>query len=325
MPRIARLINREEKTAYHLMSRTALDGFPFGDIEKDELVKIIKKFSKLFFVDVFGYCIMSNHFHILGQIYPETYFSDEEILKRCKAHYGEDFILSEEQMSFYREKLSSLSDYMKEIKQSFSRYYNKLHNRRGTLWGERYKSLIVENGETLVNCLAYIDLNPVRAGIVEKPEAYRWCSLGYHVQANNKDDFLSLDFGLMEFGVKDESERLRLYRDFVYEKGHTKQKGRRGDEVTGRRDTTEGETRGMGAGEKREGIRTGKGFEISAIEKFKYRSRYFSDSGIIGTKAFVARHYQTFKHHFSSKHEKRPKTIRGLDGIYSLKRLSEKM
>jgi len=62
MPRIARLINREEKTAYHLMSRTALDGFPFGDVEKDELVKIIKQFSNLFFVDVFGYCIMSNHY-----------------------------------------------------------------------------------------------------------------------------------------------------------------------------------------------------------------------------------------------------------------------
>jgi hypothetical protein len=42
------------------------------------------------------------------------------------------------------------------------------------------------------------------------------------VQANNKDDFLSLDFGLKEFATKDESERLRLYRKFVYEKGHIK-------------------------------------------------------------------------------------------------------
>jgi len=67
-----------------------------------------------------------------------------------------------------------------------------------------------------------------------------------------------------------------------------------------------------------------KDFEIAAIKRFKYRSRYFTDSGIIGTKAFVAHHYQAFKHHFSSKHEKRPKTIRGLNGIYSLKRLSEK-
>ena len=64
-------------------------------------------------------------------------------------------------------------------------------------------------------------------------------------------------------------------------------------------------------------------FETGAIEKFKYRSRYFTDSGIIGTKTFVAHHYQTFKHIFSSKHEKRPKTIQGMAGIYSLKRLSQ--
>ena len=257
---------------------------------------------------------MSNHFHILAKMLPGRDFTDEEIRERCKVHYGDEFWLSDEQVVYYREKLSNPSNYLKEIKQSFSWYYNKQHNRRGTLWGERFKSVIVENGETLINCLAYIDLNPVRAGIVEKPEAYRWCSLGYHIQTNNKDDFLSLDFGLTEFGVLNGEDRLKYYRQFVYEKGGLD---------AGRRDTTEWETRGMGDGEKREGIRTGKGFEISAIEKFKYRSRYFSDSGIIGTKAFVARHYQTFKHHFSSKHEKLPKTIRGLNGIYSLKRLSE--
>ncbi|MDM8517811.1 hypothetical protein QUF76_16570 [Desulfobacterales bacterium HSG16] len=49
---------------------------------------------------------------------------------------------------------------MKDIKQSFSRYYNKLHNRKGTLWGERFKSVIVEEGQTLINCLAYIDVIP---------------------------------------------------------------------------------------------------------------------------------------------------------------------
>jgi len=46
-----------------------------------------------------------------------------------------------------------------------------------------------------MNCLAYIDLNPLRAGIVSRPEDYRWNSLGYHVQTNNRDNFLSTDFG----------------------------------------------------------------------------------------------------------------------------------
>jgi hypothetical protein len=74
------------------------------------------------------------------------------------------------------------------------RYYNKRHHRRGYFWGDRFKSVIVDKGETLVNCLAYIDLNPLRAGIVDRPEDYRWNSLGYHLQTQNKDQFLSTDF-----------------------------------------------------------------------------------------------------------------------------------
>jgi hypothetical protein len=60
--------------------------------------------------------------------------------------------------------------------------------------------VIVENGETLINCLAYIDLNPLRAGLVKRQEDYRWNSIGYHIQTGNKDNFLSMDFGLKEFG-----------------------------------------------------------------------------------------------------------------------------
>ena len=105
---------------------------------------------------------------------------------------------------------------MKAIKQDFSVYYNRKHRRKGTLWGERFKSVIVENGETLVNCLAYVELNPIRAGIVKKPEDYRWNSLGYHAQTNNAEDFLTLDFGVAEFGEVDAEEGLRLYRKFVY-------------------------------------------------------------------------------------------------------------
>ena len=127
------------------------------------------------------------------------YFNDEEIRKRCKAHYGEDFEVSDEQVAGYRVKFSNLANYMKEIKQAFSWYHNQRHNRRGTLWGDRFKSVIVENGETLNNCLAYIDLNPLRAGIVGRPEEYCWNSLSDHVQINNQDNFLSTDFGLKEF------------------------------------------------------------------------------------------------------------------------------
>ena len=155
--------------------------------------------------------------------------------------------------------------------------------------------MIVDNGETLINCLAYIDLNPVRAGIVEKPEEYRWSSIGYHVQRNNEDGFLSLDFGLKEFGHKNPSERLTHYRRFLYEKGGIVD---------------------LEKERKRE-------FKLNEFDRFRYRTRYFIDSGVIGSKEFVDRIYQQFKHYFTSKHEKCPKAIKGLEGVYSLKRLSE--
>ena len=66
-----------------------------------------------------------------------------------------------------------------------------------------------------------------------------------------------------------------------------------------------------------------KDFEISRISRFRYRTRYFTNSGIIGSKGFVSENYRRFKHLFHSKHEKKPKPIKSLDGLYSLKRLSE--
>ena len=219
MPRIARMIVPDQKTVYHVMSRTALDGFPFGDVEKDELVKIIFQLSRVYFSEILGFCIMGNHFHLLVRMIPDHYFPHDEMKKRYKRFYGNELGFSPQKEASLRDKWANLSEFIKEIKQSFSRFYNKRHHRRGTLWGERFKSLIVENGETLINCLAYIDLNPLRAGLVQSPEDYRWNSIGYHVQSGNRDDFLCLDFGLKEFGVLDTKERIRRYRRYLYEAG----------------------------------------------------------------------------------------------------------
>jgi putative transposase len=168
--------------------------------------------------------------------------------------------------------------------------------------------VIVDKGETLVNCLAYIDLNPLRAGIVDRPEEYRWNSLGYHVQTNNRDNFLSTDFGLKEFNVKSKKERIKRYRRYVYEAG-----------AINRPDKMQAKVIDDKIVEKEQN----NDFEMSRIRRFRYRTRYFTDSGVIGSKEFVSTNYQRFKHLFYSKHEKKPKPIKGLEGMYSLKRLSE--
>ena len=65
MPRIARLVVKEEKAVYHVMSRTALDGYVLGDVEKDFLLNHIKWLAKVYFAEVLRFCIMGNHFHLL--------------------------------------------------------------------------------------------------------------------------------------------------------------------------------------------------------------------------------------------------------------------
>ena len=193
---------------------------------------------------------------------------------------------------------------MREIKQKFARYYNKKHDRCGYFWGSRFKSVIVENGDTLINLLAYIDLNPLRANLVERPDDYRWCSIGYHVQTNNKSSFLSCDFGLTAFNDAPEAERLRDYREFLHEKGDIEiTKGTRIDKAVMRNERSVN-------------------YELTTINRFKFRTRYFTDSGIIGTKGFVNRYYEQFKDYFNPCRTKKPNKISGSDGIYSLKRLT---
>ena len=225
MPRTSRLIVTNEKAVYHVMSRTALDGFPLKDIEKDFMLDLIKSYSALYFTEILGFCLMGNHFHLLVKMIPENQFTDEDIKNRFEAHYGESREFTKGQIPYLRDKLSSLSEFMREIKVGFARYYNRRHNRR------------------------YV----YEAGAIGRPAK---------MQAKVIDDKV----------VAKERK---------------------------------------------------KGFEINRISRFRYRTRYFTDSGIIGSKEFVAENYQRFKHLFHSKHEKKPKPIKGLDGMYSLKRLSE--
>jgi hypothetical protein len=115
--------------------------------------------------------------------------------------------------------------------------------------------------------------------------------LGYHVQSGNADRFLSLDFGLRAFAEVGDAERLRLYRKFVYRVGSLPS--------------------GNGAGIDAEEQAS---FHIGTIDRFRYRTRYFTDSGVIGTKEFVARCAQRFKSHFESKNQKTAQAHRGARG-----------
>ncbi|OAG28482.1 transposase [Thermodesulfatator autotrophicus] len=271
MPRIPRLLTNHPKAAYHVISRTALPGHDvLSPEEKDYLLHLIRWLSQVYFVEVYGFAIMGNHFHLLCRMLPEDQFSDEEVKQRIKLYYGpkRKIFFYEELIKKWRARLGNLSRYVQDIKQRFSRWYNKRVDRKGYFWADRFKSVIVETGEALLNCLAYIELNPVRAGIVEKPEHYRWCSLGYRARRGTGKNFLSLNLGLSSYAQKSEKEKFKLYREFVYGKG---------------------------------GI--GEPTKLSKARQFTYKMRYFTESLIIGSKYFIDDTKKEVKNYFSKKRE----------------------
>ena len=191
---------------YHVMSRTCGGAVFFDDVEKEALMRLLWKMSEFCGVRLLTYCVMGNHFHALvelpvreewlrqfegskgetrlfehlGQLYSRAFLDDLRLeLKELREHKREK--LAQERLAEFTRRLCDLSVFVKEVKERFSRWYNKRHERKGTLWMDRFKSVLVEGGrkddapDALRTLAAYIDLNPVRAKLVSDPAKYRWC------------------------------------------------------------------------------------------------------------------------------------------------------
>lgn len=176
------------------MTRTVNGEMLFKDGEKEILRKMIWQLADFCGVEVLTYCVMSNHFHVLIRVPDASAVSDQELIRRYRVLYPKptkyqtaSITMMEKELQeggedaeAIRKKLMArmgdVSEYMKGVKQRFSVWYNRSHQRYGTLWAERFKSVLVEGrGNPLQTMAAYIDLNPVRAGLVEDPKDYRFC------------------------------------------------------------------------------------------------------------------------------------------------------
>lgn len=100
---------------------------------------------------------------------------------------------------------------MKHLNQRYVHYVNRALRRTGTLWGGRYRSCLVDTEEYLLVCHRYIELNPVRAGIVERPAEYRWSS--YRANALGETDELLSPHPILETLGRGPGERSAAYRE----------------------------------------------------------------------------------------------------------------
>jgi putative transposase len=226
----------DRDAVYHVMTRTVNGELLFNYREKEILRKMIRQVADFCGVDVLTYCIMSNHFHVLIRVPDGVTVSDAELMRRYKVLYPQPTKYQEasvkvmesqlraggEEADAIRRKLlvrmSDVSEFMKAIKQRFSVWYNRSHKRYGTLWAERFKSVLIEEaGNPLQTMAAYIDLNPVRAGLVDDPKDYRFC--GY-AEAVAREQVAQA--GLAQIWadlVKTPNAVLRAHRMLIFGKG----------------------------------------------------------------------------------------------------------
>jgi hypothetical protein len=181
---------------YHVISRTAFKSFVLGDDEKRVFISLMRKQAAFCGVTVLAHCVMSNHFHLLVQVPHENEISDEELARRYRLLYGGVhrslraiapdelvalFASGGEEAGHWRRRLrvrmGNLSVFAGELKHRFSIWYNQRHGNAGSVWSSRFKSLLVEDSsKAMATVAAYIDLNAVRARLVEDPADYPFCS-----------------------------------------------------------------------------------------------------------------------------------------------------
>ncbi len=109
------------------------------------------------------------------------------------------------------ERGGSLSEIMKGINLSYVQYYKNKHGHIGHFWQDRYKSILISKDDYLLACGSYVELNPVRARIVDDPKDYKWSSYNAYGKKNPTAD----EHPIYKNLSKDEGERRKKYKEFV--------------------------------------------------------------------------------------------------------------
>lgn len=142
-----------EHACYHIITRGNQKQKVFR-CQEDYLIylSLLRRFKRKYKFRVYAYCLMPNHIHILGEI--------------------ENHLL--------------LSNFMHDLNRTYTFYFNNDHKKVGHLWQGRFKSMIITKDRYLVDCINYIELNPLRANLVKQLSEYLWSS--YNARVLGKDD-----------------------------------------------------------------------------------------------------------------------------------------
>jgi len=289
MARMSRLKIIGDEAWYHVHCRIAgrKGSYPLlNSLCQRKMIELIKSLSNVYCCEIAAFCVMGNHYHLVIKFKAPEKLSKGDLLRRALLLYpkSEKFLKlwSEKKWEQFNRRLFDLSEYMRNLQASFARWYNKTYERRGRFWGDRFKSVLLEDYRAVSDCMLYVDLNPVRAGLVKRPED--WPSGSIHLRISGMDSWLlSLGAFFSEPGqgiqVKEE-DFLRSYRERLYYRGSIATQ-----DVMERRKTVISEE--ILEEEK------ARGFRVSGM--YSKQLRYFVDGLALGSEGFIRRQIQRLR------------------------------
>lgn len=178
MPRMRRFLLSQ--SYYHIMTRGNNKNVVFksGD-DFEYYLKLILRYKLQHPFNLFHYCLMPNHTHFLIQT----------------------------------KKALDFSIFMKKLNLAYYHHFNREYGWAGHFWQDRYKSQAIGKDDYFIQCGKYIELNPLRAGIVDQPNDYQYSSYNYYVNGKS-NQLITPDFLYKEM-AKDDVKRRQRYNELI--------------------------------------------------------------------------------------------------------------
>jgi REP element-mobilizing transposase RayT len=307
--RTARIKIYGEDAVYHCISRTVNGERLFDEDDKEMFRRQMWQIADYCGVSILTYAVMENHFHVLVRVPKKAPISDEEHLRRYRLLYPKPTCFQTASLAVVEAQLKAggpdadawrkqqlalmndVSQFMKLLKLRFTIWFNKTHNRFGTIWAERFKSVLVQPTGRVVRIMAaYIDLNPVRAGLVDDPKDYRFCGYSEAV-AGRKIAQAGIIHVIGEDDARTWQAAQEYYRLMIIGSGAKPRAGKAvvSENLFEETMRTEG--------------------KLPLVTVLRCRIRYFTDGGVIGGRVFVAKQFALCQRKMGLRRRKAPRVL----------------
>ena len=221
MPRLPRVKDLLNGAWYHIHASVGGPAgyYPLSDpLAQHKLKSLIQFYAPAYFCGVAAFQLMGNHYHLVMRFDPLRELTTEEFWERALLIYPNSMKMLDawpaKRWQRLSQRLFDVSEFMRNVQAAFTRWYNSVHERKGHLWGARFKSNLLYGPEAVLEAVLYVELNAVRAGLAVQPEEYSGGSL--HHREIGQDKWL---LPLTEFLPEPGPKPFERFKELIYHRG----------------------------------------------------------------------------------------------------------